>query len=69
MFKNRTLGLKVTGSRAINRKALRLVVQLVTISKHQSWGKNMCVVWFPGHVCWNVHMQKASGPTATDYLR
>ena len=41
----------------INRKALRLAVQLVTIYKDQSWGMSMCVGWFPGHVCWDVHMQ------------
>ena len=41
----------------MNRKALRLVVQLVTIFKDQSWGINMCVGWFPGHVCRDVHMQ------------
>ena len=57
MFKYRMLRLKIAGSRTINRKALRLVVQLVTIAKDQSWGINMCVGWFPGHVCWDVHMQ------------
>ena len=51
MFKNRTLRLKIAGSHTINRKALRLVVQLVTVSKDQSWCINMCVDWFPGHVC------------------
>ena len=41
----------------INRKALRLAVQLVTIYKDQSWGMSMCVGWFPGQLCWDVHMQ------------
>ena len=49
MFTNRTLWLKIAGSRTINRKALRLVVQLVTISKDQPWVINMC--WLVSGSC------------------
>ena len=59
----------------INRKALRLVAQLVTISKNQSWGITMCVGWFPDHVCWDVRMQFSQcldtqyGLPCTEWLR
>ena len=40
-----------------NRKRTHDSVQLVTISKDKSWGINICVGWFPGPVCWDIHMQ------------
>ena len=43
--------------KALNYKALRLLEQLVVISKDQSWGLNMCVGLFPGDICWDVHVQ------------